>query len=166
QHDPTRPGAVHAFDREERTMVRYLTRPSEWEWPAPNLFDAAAAANLPTVTVAEGRWSVTQSILTRGANLRDAALESLGIASYHGDRAPVARLDRVLENGEQPVVTFLVFNGVDLAGHFHGPDSPQALRALAEVDRLLGGLLDRLRDTRLPGGRSLLDDTTILFFGD
>jgi arylsulfatase A-like enzyme len=164
--EPTRPAAVHAFDREQLTVVRYLTKPAAWEWPVPDLFDAAAAAGLTSITVAEGRWSGTQTILTRGANLRDAALEALGIGSYQGDRAPVAHLDRALENGDEPDVTFLVLNGVDLVGHFHGPDSTAALRALYEVDRRLGDVLDRLRATRLGNGRSLLDDTTVLFFGD
>ncbi len=50
REDLPAPNAVHAFDREQRRIVRYLTEPDTWSWPVPNLFDAAARAGLPAVT--------------------------------------------------------------------------------------------------------------------
>ncbi|HEV8629618.1 MAG TPA: alkaline phosphatase family protein [Thermoanaerobaculia bacterium] len=164
--DNPEPGAVHAFDREERRVVRYVTEPDTWKWPAPNLFDAARLAGLASVTVFEGRWDGPRSILTRAANFRDAALEVAGITEYDGDRGPVEKLVRELRGPAPPPVGLLVFNAVDLGGHFHGPDSPEVRTALMRTDALLGEVLTALADTRGPEGRPRLADTTLLLFGD
>jgi type I phosphodiesterase/nucleotide pyrophosphatase len=160
------PDAVHAFDREERRVVRYVTEPDTWQWPVPNLFDAAAAAGLSSTTVFEGRWDGPRAILTRGANFRDAALEVAGITKYDGDRGPVEKLIRELRGPTPPGVSLLVFNAVDLAGHFHGPDSPEVRVALAGSDELLGEVLTALADRPGEHGGTLLDDTTVILFGD
>ena len=164
--DNTEPGAVHAFDRERRRVVRYLTEPDAWHWPVANLFDAARAAGLPTATVFEGRWDGPQTILTRGAITRAAALEAVGIGDRDGDRGPVEKLLRLLRSSEPPRVTLLVFDAVDLAGHFHGPDSPEARDALARTDALLGDVLDTLRALPDGDGGNLLAHTDVMLFGD
>jgi Type I phosphodiesterase / nucleotide pyrophosphatase len=164
--DPTAPGAVHAFDRETRRVVRYFTQPDAWEWPVPDLFDAAAAAGLTSITVAEGRWDGPQSILTRGAILRDAALDMMGFDAFDGDRGPVERLIRRLRQPDPPQVILLVFNSVDLTGHLHGPGSAAHRRALVETDELLGQLLEAMASIPGGAGHSLLDDTTVFLFGD
>jgi hypothetical protein len=161
------PNAVHAFDREKRRMVRYLVEPDTWSWPVPNLFDAAAEAGLPAVTVFEGRWKASGSILTTGAIERSAALEILGASELtSGDRRPVeALLSRIRKQGAPPVA-LVVLNEVDLKGHFHGPASREVRRALAATDALIGEIVETLRQEKAPGGRSVLDETTILLFGD
>ena len=164
--DPSLPGAVHAFDRQERRVVRYFTQPGAWQWPIPDLFSAAAQSGVPALTVAEGRWDGAQSILTRGPELRAAVLEALGFEGANGDRGPVEALIRRLRRPAPPAVVLLIFNAVDLAGHFDGPDSPEAHRALAETDALLGQVLDTLEAATGAGGRPLLDDTTVVLFGD
>ncbi len=164
--DNPEPDAVHAFDREHRRVVRYVTEPDAWQWPAPNLFDAAREVGMRTVTVFEGRWDGSQSILTRGANMRDAALEVAGITRYDGDRGPVDKLLRELRGPDPPPLALLVFNAVDLAGHFHGPDSPEVRQALVATDQLLGEVLTALDDRRGADGKPLLADTTVLLFGD
>jgi Type I phosphodiesterase / nucleotide pyrophosphatase len=164
--DPSLPGAVHAFDRQERRVVRYFTQPGAWQWPIPDLFSAAAQSGVPALTVAEGRWDGAQSILTRGPELRAAVLETLGIEGSNGDREPVEALIRQLRRPSPPVVVLLIFNSVDLAGHFSGPDSPDAHRALEETDALLGQVLDTLEAATGADGRPLLDDTTVVLFGD
>lgn len=164
--DPSAPGAVHAFDRQERRVVRYFTQPGAWQWPIPDLFSAAARSGVSALTVAEGRWDGAESILTRGPELRAAVLETLGIEGANGDREPVEALIRQLRRPSPPVVILLVFNAVDLAGHFYGPDSPEAHRALTETDALLGQVLDSLGAASGPTGRPLLDDTTLILFGD
>jgi hypothetical protein len=176
--DNPEPDAVHAFDREERRVVRYVTEPDTWQWPTPNLFDAAGAAGLSATTVFEGRWDGPRAILTRAANFRDAALEVAGVTSYDGDRGPVEKLVRELRGTTPPQVALLVFNAVDLAGHFHGPDSEEVRTALAQSDAMLGEVLTALAARKAPPevatevslegspGRSLLDDTTLILFGD
>lgn len=168
--DNPEPDAVHAFDREERRVVRYVTEPDTWQWPTPNLFDAAGAAGLSAITVFEGRWDGPRAILTRAANFRDAALEVAGVTSYDGDRGPVEKLAREMRGPAPPPVALLVFNAVDLAGHFHGPDSEEVRTALAQSDALLGEVLTALATPKMSPdgspGRSLLDDTTVLLFGD
>ena len=164
--DPSLPGAVHAFDRQERRVVRYFTQPGAWQWPIPDLFSAAAQSGVSALTVAEGRWDGAQSILTRGPELRAAVLETLGFEGANGDRNPVEALIRRLRQPAPPAVVLLIFNAVDLAGHFDGPDSPEAHRALAETDALLGQVLDTLQAATGAGGRPLLDDTTVILFGD
>jgi len=164
--DNPEPDAVHAFDRAGRRIVRYVTEPDAWKWPVSNLFDAAHAAGLPAVTVFEGRWDGSRSILTRGANIRDAALEVAGFTDYDGDRGPVEELVRDIRGEKPPRVALLVFNATDLAGHFHGPDSPEERAALVHSDELLGEVLTALAARRGSDGRTLLDDTTIFLFGD
>ncbi|MCB1034130.1 MAG: alkaline phosphatase family protein, partial [Acidobacteria bacterium] len=164
--DPDEPGMVHAFDREERRVVRYFTQPDAWQWSVPDLFTAAAAGGLPALTVAEGRWEGAESVLTRGAVLRDAALEFMGVQGPNGDRGPVEELVRRIRGPQPPVVILLVLNSVDLAGHLHGPDTVLARQALEESDELLGKVIDALAGSIGGSGRRLLDDTTVLLFGD
>jgi hypothetical protein len=161
------PNAVHAFDREDRRVVRYLVEPDSWSWPLPNLLDAAAEAGLPAVTVFEGRWKTARSILTTAAIERSALLEIVGASELtSGDRRPVeAFLARTQKLGAPPVA-LVVFNEVDLKGHFHGPASRDVRRALVATDALIGEIVETLRQEKTPGGRSVLDDTTIVLFGD
>ncbi|HBL31546.1 MAG TPA: hypothetical protein DD490_32390, partial [Acidobacteria bacterium] len=161
------PGAVHAFDREDRRVVRYLTEPDTWNWPLPNLLKAASRSGLSAVTVFEGRWDGTGTILTTSAIARAAALEVLGAGEVgSGDRRPVEELLAHIRQEGVPQVSLVVFNEVDLKGHFHGPASPQVRRALAATDGLIGEIVETLRREKTPSGRSVLDETAIFLFGD
>jgi hypothetical protein len=161
------PGAVHAFDREQRRIIRYITEPDAWRWPVPNLFDAAEAAGLSTVTVFEGRWEGPESILTTAAIAGAAVREVIGAgARGSGDRGPVrAFLERLQRKG-MPDIALLVFNDVDLKGHFHGPDSGEVQAALRETDALLGEVLDWLAHAPDTDGTPLLQRTTLVLFAD
>jgi hypothetical protein len=162
------PNAVHAFDREERRIVRYLTEPDTWDWPVANLFDATSRADLSAVTVFEGRWQGPESILTTAAIARAAALEVLGVQQQHagGDRGPVEALCRRIRERGAPRVSLVVFNEVDLKAHFHGPDSVEVRRALVATDELIGEIVAELEAQRTPSGRTVLEETTFLLFGD
>src|SRR3546814_18804778 len=75
------------------------------------------------------------------------------------------RVDQVLAWLDQPAATrprivTLYFDMVDSAGHGHGPDSPQAHAALAEVDAAIG----RLRAG--PVARGLLDRPNLVIGSD
>lgn len=165
--DMTAPGAVHAFDREQRRVVRYVTEPGAWSWPLPNLFDSLRVAGLSAVTVFEGRWDGPESILTTAAVGRAAARELIGAGELgSGDRGPVRTLlNRMVEQGI-PRLSFVVFNEVDMKGHFHGPASIQVRHALVATDALIGEIADCLRTARMDDGTSVLDQTTVLLFGD
>jgi hypothetical protein len=161
------PNAVHAFDRENRRIVRYLTEPDAWSWPVPNLFDAAARAGLSSETVFEGRWKSSESILTTASIARSAALEMMGARDYvSGDSRPVEALISQIEKKGAPGVMLMVFNEIDMKGHFRGPASPELRRALAATDGLIGELAGALARAKTPGGRAVLDETSIILFGD
>jgi hypothetical protein len=159
------PGAVHSFDRVERRVIRYVTRPDAWQWPVPNLFDATRG--MPALTVFEGRWDGPKSVLTHFNVATQAALELVGAGALaSGDRGPVeAFLDEILGD-TPPVVSLVVFNEFDMIAHFHGPDSPQARDALANIDALIGEILDALDSRTGPNAIPFLDRTALLVFGD
>jgi predicted AlkP superfamily pyrophosphatase or phosphodiesterase len=76
---------------------------------------------------------------------------------FDGTLPYAERVDRVLEwlarpPGRVPAIAMLYLEGVDAAGHRHGPDAPATDAAIAEVDRAVGRLLDGL-DRLGPAGR-------------
>ena len=161
----TTPGAVHAFDREERRVIRYVTEPDSWRWPLPTLFDAVRGQ--PAVTVFEGRWDGPTAILTQLNLAGQAALAALGATALSdGDAGPVRAYLQLLNGPEPPVVSLVVLNEFDMAAHFFGPHSDEALAALQAMDALFGEIVATLNSRPGIGGRSLLDDTVILVFGD
>lgn len=68
---------------------------------------------------------------------------------YDGRIPGEERVDQVLEwldlpVTERPTFITLYFSDVDGAGHRHGPDAPEVSAALADVDALVGRLVDGL----------------------
>jgi hypothetical protein len=159
------PGAVHAFDREARRIVRYVTEPESWQWPVPTIFDATRG--LPVVTVFEGRWDGPTTILTQYNMASQAILAALGASALSsGDAGPVEVYLDIVRNEEPPVLSLVVLNEFDMAAHFYGPDSAEAHHALGDCDDLIGEILATMASTSLNNGSTLLDTTTILVFGD
>jgi hypothetical protein len=159
------PGAVHAFDRTERRIIRYVTEPDSWQWPVPTLFDALAGE--PAVTVFEGRWDGPTAILTQYNMASQAILAAVGASALsNGDAGPVGAYIEALQGEAPPVVSLVVLNEYDVAGHFFGPDSPEALSALKDCDQRVGEILSAM--ATIPGKieHSLLDETVIILFGD
>ena len=158
-------GAVHAFDREERRVIRYVTQPDAWQWPIPTLFDAAR--ELPAITVFEGRWDGPTAILTQLNLARQAAFEAVGAEALSGgDRGPVEVFLNAVRGPQPPALSLVVLNEFDIAAHFHGPLSTQAQTALINTDQLVGEIVTTLEHTAGAAGRSMLDETTIMLFGD
>jgi len=154
------PAAVHAFDRIRRNVIRYVTEPDTWQWPVPTLFDAVGGRR--SVTVFEGRWDGPIAILTQYNLVGQAFLEAIGAAAFSGgDRGPVEAYINLLNEDELPTLSLVVFNEFDLAAHFHGPVSAEALDALASIDTLIGEILTAIE--RRPGG---LAGTSVMVFGD
>ncbi|MDF3980946.1 ectonucleotide pyrophosphatase/phosphodiesterase [Luteibacter sp. PPL201] len=83
---------------------------------------------------------------------------------YDGAITPRQRVDKLLswidEPGPRPMFDTLYFEGVDHAGHDHGPDSPEVNAAMREVDDALGYLVAELRR------RGLYDQTDIVVVSD
>lgn len=159
------PGAVHAFDREQRRVVRYVTQPDAWQWPLPTLFEATR--ELPAITVFEGRWDGPTAILTQLNLAWQAAFEAIGAEALSGgDRGPVEAYLRAVRGSRPPVLSLVVLNEYDMAAHFNGPRSPQARTALVNTDRLVGEIVSTLGNTPGSAGGSMLDETTVVLFGD
>ena len=75
------------------------------------------------------------------------------------------RVDTVLgwlsePDSARPRVITLYFEGVDKAGHEHGPDSPQAMAALRHADAAITRLLDGLE------ARAILDQVNLVVVSD
>ena len=159
------PGAVHGFDRDERQIIRYVTRPDAWQWPIPTLFDVAH--DKPVITVFEGRWDGPTAILTQYNMASQAILEAIGASALStGDSKPVDAYLDMIRSGEPPAVSLVVLNEFDVAAHFHGPQSPEASKALRDCDAQLGRIVDTMAALPEEGRESLLDETTIFLFGD
>ena len=75
-----------------------------------------------------------------------------------------ALLSRIHKKGV-PRVTLVVFNDVDMKGHFHGPDSPAVERAFVAIDGLIGEILDAFARERTASGARVIDETDVLVFG-
>ncbi|UNK49238.1 ectonucleotide pyrophosphatase/phosphodiesterase [Lysobacter sp. S4-A87] len=76
-----------------------------------------------------------------------------------------ARVDQILAWLDEPASTrpqlaTLYFDQLDLAGHDHGPDSPQVRQAIIELDAAIGRLLDRLQ------ARGQLDRINLIIVSD
>ena len=52
---------------------------------------------------------------------------------------------------QRPAFLTLYFSAVDSAGHRHGPDHPETIEAMLDVDRALGRLIDGLEQRGLYG---------------
>jgi len=61
---------------------------------------------------------------------------------------------------QRPRFVTIYFSGVDVAGHTHGPDSPELIAALERTDGLIGDLLAGLER------RGLLDATAVVLVSD
>jgi predicted AlkP superfamily pyrophosphatase or phosphodiesterase len=73
---------------------------------------------------------------------------------YNGKMPYHARVDTILHwldlpGGQRPDFLTLYFEGVDTAGHFHGPDSPEVNAAIRRVDAALARLVAGLRQRGL-----------------
>jgi predicted AlkP superfamily pyrophosphatase or phosphodiesterase len=129
--------------------------------------------------VADGRWWGGEPIWVTAERrgIRTAPLFWPGVEAEIGgvrptywlpfdDRMPDRRrVAQVLEwldlrAEERPRFVTLYFSRVDVAGHTHGPESPEVVEALVEVDRMIGELFAGLAQ------RGMLAETAILLVSD
>ncbi|KAK1437603.1 hypothetical protein QVD17_03397 [Tagetes erecta] len=84
-------------------------------------------------------------------------------APYNGSVPFEERVDTVLsyfDLPDIPVFMTLYFEDPDHQGHQVGPDDPQITKAVANIDRLIGRLIDGLEK------RGVFEDVTIILVGD
>jgi hypothetical protein len=109
--------------------------PLRWQ-PLPTLFQRAEAAGVPAHVVSRSAF----------------AASGLTVAAYRGGRYAGAEgvdglADRMLgliRAATRPTLVYGYHPDLDKAGHQHGLNSPQWMTAAADVDRLLGRLIDGL----------------------
>lgn len=80
---------------------------------------------------------------------------------YAGETPHEQRVDQVLEwldlpPDRRPTFLTLYFSAVDSAGHRHGPDHPDTVEAMLEVDKALGRLIEGLEQRGLYGNVHIL----------
>jgi predicted AlkP superfamily pyrophosphatase or phosphodiesterase len=83
--------------------------------------------------------------------------------SYNGRTSKAKRVDQVIEwlklpLGERPNFITLYFSEVDSKGHKKGPDSPEVQKAVHNVDKALGRLMDGIDELDLPVNVILVSD--------
>ncbi|WP_189530435.1 alkaline phosphatase family protein [Paludibacterium paludis] len=142
--DPARPGAV--FKLSDRAAV---TDPFWWEGATPLWVSAQRQGKVAATMFWPGSETPIHGVLPDEWLRYDAAMP------YS------TRVDTVLswlsrEPGRRPDFATLYFEGVDSAGHEHGPDSPQVGKALEDADAAVGRLLDGLQRAGLKDRVNLL----------
>ncbi len=103
----------------------------------------------PIWVTAETQGMVAASFFFVGSEAPIKGVRPSEWRAYDGSIPNEARVDQALEWLSRPAETrphlvMLYFSAVDDAGHRYGPDSPEVERAVQEVDRVLGRLLDGL----------------------
>jgi hypothetical protein len=109
--------------------------PLRWQ-PLPTLFQRAEAAGVPAHVVSRPAFAGT----------------GLTVAAYRGGRYAGAedvdgladRMLALIREATRPTLVYGYHPDLDKAGHQYGLNSPQWMAAAAEVDRLLGLLVDGL----------------------
>jgi predicted AlkP superfamily pyrophosphatase or phosphodiesterase len=117
--------------------------------------DGAWYRGEPIWVTAETQGMVAASYFFVGSEADVGGVRPTHWRRYDGSVPNEARVDQVLEwlsfpEAERPHLVTLYFSDVDGAGHRYGPGSPEVGTAVAEVDRMLGRLLDGVES--LPHG--------------
>lgn len=107
----------------------------------------------PIWVTAEKQGMVSAAYFFVGTEAPIQGVRPTHYRTYDGKVSNEARVAQLLEwlempPEERPHLLMLYFSDVDDAGHDSGPDSPDVRRAVEEVDRALGQLLDGV--ARLP----------------
>jgi hypothetical protein len=109
--------------------------PLRWQ-PLPTLFQRAEAAGVPAHVVIRPAFAGTGLTVAAYRGGRYAGAEDLdGLAD---------RMLGLIRDATRPTLVYGYHPDLDKAGHQYGLNSPQWMAAVAEVDRLLGMLVDGL----------------------
>jgi hypothetical protein len=116
--------------------------PLRWQ-PLPTMFQRAEAAGVPAHVVSRAAFA--------GSGLTVAAYRGGRYAGADDADALADRMLAVIRSATRPTLVYGYHPDLDKAGHQYGLNSPQWMEAAAEVDRLLGMLVDGL-----PAGAALV----------
>ena len=117
--------------------IRSAVEDARWWNDGEPLWVTAEKAGIPTATMF---WPGSEAAI-RGVRPRRWL-------PFDGAMPEAARVDQLLawlDETPRPGLATLYFDTVDHDGHEFGPDSPEVNKALAEVDRQIGRLLDGLK---------------------
>lgn len=105
--------------------------------PEPTMFERLARLGITVTTVAAPEYErsgLTAAVL-RGSTYRAVEQVAERCEAVHA-----------ASSGPDRSLTYVYWPNLDRIGHAHGAGSPEWIRALAEVDALVSGLVDRLPD--------------------
>ena len=109
----------------------------------------------PIWVTAEKQGQPTAPMFWPGSEASIQGVRPTHAVPFDGAMPDTARVRRLLDwldlpDGQRPTFLTLYSSTVDNAGHDHGPDAAETRRAIAQVDSLIGVLLDGL-SRRAPG---------------
>lgn len=127
--------------------------------------DGAWWGGEPIWVTAETQGATAATVFWPGSEAEIGGVRPTHWLPYDGDLAYADRVDQALAwldlDGEaRPRLVTLYFEGVDTAGHEHGPDAPETAAAIEAVDAALGRLLAGL------AARDLLMATDVVVVSD
>ena len=139
---PDRHGIVHNSMHDEalgtfRLSDRDAVGTGDW-WGGEPVWVGAEKAGLRTATMF---WPGTEAAI---AGVRPTRWHAYDESVPAAERAATVAGWLLEPEATRPRLTTLYFHAVDTAAHHHGPDSDEALAALAETDAAIGDLLARL----------------------
>src|SRR5690625_525394 len=105
----------------------------------------------PIWVTAERQGMVSGAFFFVGSEAPIGGIQPTYVRNYDGRVPNSRRVATVLEwlslpEEERPHLVMLYFSDVDNAGHRYGPDSPEVVEAVGQVDRALGQLLDGIAE--------------------
>ena len=153
--DPDRPGELFTMATDDPfwwngaepiwvTAERERVRTATMFWPGSNVNWGGTKPN---------KWPVT---FEGGARPQDWQM-------FNQQVTGVQRVNAVLDWMRRPArirprLVTLYFDTVDTAGHAYGPDDPRTTAAVAEMDRLIGSLVEGLKELRQPANLVIVAD--------
>jgi len=132
------------------------SRDADWVTGCEQLHEAAERQGVPTATL--GWYGEVSS--TRG-KLAHIVEYSPTFETYPSDAERAAQVIRLLRlpNGERPQLILAYFRGPDGVAHFRGMQSAETRAKVAEVDRIVGSVLDTIEAVGLREHAALIVTT-------
>lgn len=153
--DPARPGETFTMASDD---------PFWWNEASPIWVDAEKAG-IRTATMfwpgSNVAWGGTMD--KKGHHAADGGTRPQDWQQFNGAVTGRQRVDAVLDWLRRPAATrpqfaTLYFDQVDTAGHNYGPDAAETMEAVADVDRLVGMLVDGLTALDQPANLVIVAD--------
>jgi alkaline phosphatase D len=143
------------YDRETGDIFDRVTGPTESRWWQGE----------PIWITAEKQGLPTSIMFWLGSETTHDGMRPTRWTPYEHEKPYQDRVDEVLAwydgpEAERPRFAAVYFDRVDTAGHYFGPEAPETMAAVEEVDGYVGQLVAGL------AARGLLETTTIIVVAD